>query len=449
MNPPHGARTTLSLDGIAPALRGGAMSLILAAALAGCGEERPPQPQSAQTALALPAPEPSAPVQQRPAIAPLPEPGMAAPAALPGGEGNPAASGRTSTVDHGGKRSADPYAYPLGPLPKGFFINRPSRPQIVREAEVRSAADFAREAQQSGTRLRVHTDIPMSMTVRGSDIEVLVDRGVRIDSLTIAKGSQRVRISGGKYRFIALQLPNGGRMGSNFGDRDFVQDVMIDGVDIDSNTPTQPAIGMYGRRVAIVDSHIRAATYAIWGAGPSPGTGLDPVEIQDLIVARCTLESRGRSRTGDGNVQGVIYNEATVRLVHINRSAIVDSYVQNTIDGFVPVPEGSNTKANYRIHGKSDQNLFARNVLVNSGTQFANTDDDLGAFYFNDNVFYHSSPDLFNPHKGNVRYVEAHGNVVYTRGQQNCLGCAFKRPDWKLDTNEFRPFKTPPKPPAR
>lgn len=429
------------------------MSLILAAAFAGCGEERPSQPQSAPTALArsepAPAPGPSAPVERQPAIAPLPEPTPSpAPSPVAVGE-QPAASGATPAADPAGsKRAADPYAYPLGSLPKGFIINRPSRPQIVREADIRSPAEFAREARP-GTRLRVHVDMPMTAIVRASDVEVLVDPGVRIDSMVIGRASQRVRISGGKYRYIALERPNAGSGGSNFGDRDFVQDVMIDGVDVDSNTPTQPGIGMYGRRVAIVDSHVRAATYAIWGAGVAPGPGLAEAQIQDLIVARCTLESRGRSRAGDGNVQGVIYNEATVRLVNINRSAIVDSYVVNTIDGFVPVPEGSNTKANYRIHGKSDQNLFARNVLVNSGTQFANTDDDLGSFYFNDNVFYHSSPDLFNPHKGNVRYVEAHGNVVYTRGQQNCLGCAFNRSDWKLDKNEFKPFKTPPKPPAR
>jgi hypothetical protein len=438
MNEPSTARAALAL-------------LLAAAALAGCGEERPPQPQSAHTALASPEPA-SRPPPAQAVIAPLPAeplvpPATAAPGVASGTPGADAQGDAPSADGHSGN-AADPYTYPLGELPKRFFINRPKRPQISREVEIRSAADFVRAAQQSGTRLRVRADIPMAMNVRGSDIEVIVDRGVRLDSILIAKGSQRVRISGGEYRFIALQLPNGGAMGSNFGDRDFATDVMIDGVTIDSKTPPQPAIGMYGRRVMIVDSRIRSATYAIWGAGISPGPGLDPVPIEDLIVARSVLESCGRSRGGDGKVEGALYNEATVRLVHIRRSVIVDSYVVNSIDGIVPVPEGSNTKANYRIHGKSDQNFFARNVLVNSGTQFAASDDDLGSFYFNDNILYHSSPDLFNPRAGKVRYVEAHGNVVYTRGRQTCLACGFKNPDWKLEKNEFRPFKAPPKPPT-
>jgi hypothetical protein len=350
---------------------------------------------------------------------------------------------------HGlGGRANDPYAVPLGPLPKGFFVNRPQRPAILRTVDVRNPAEFDRCASRNGSRLRVHVNIPRPVTVRASDMEILVDPGVQIAKLMVAKGQRRVRIHGGNYGSIMLQLPNGGTMGKGFGQNDFVQDVMVDDVTIDNEDSNNPAFGMYGRRVAIVDSRIRSTTYAIWGRGIEPGPGMPTQPVQDLIVARCVLESNGRSPRGDGHIEGA-KNEATVRLVYMERSAIVDSYLLNSVDGFVPVPAGGNTKANYRIHGKSDQNLFARNVLVNSGTQFAADDDDLGAFYFIGNTFYHSSPDLFNPKAGHVRYVEARDNVVYTSSQQRCLGCRCKQPAWRVEHNEVRPFKSPPPPPER
>jgi hypothetical protein len=345
------------------------------------------------------------------------------------------------------KAASDPYTYPLGPLPKGFAVHRPQRPAIAREAEVRTAADFERLASRPGTRVRVRLGIPTPVTVRASDVEVLVDPGVRIHSLMIAKGLRRVRVSGGEYGWITLQLPNAGAMGKPFSSEDYVHDVMIDGVTVTNADSSKIGIEVYGRRVAIVNTRIKAGNYAIWGRGIEPGPGKEALAIEDLIVAGSVLESHGKSPAGNGVSRGA-RNEATVRLRHIQRSAIVDCYLVNSVDGFVPVPEGSDVKANYRIHGKSDQNLFARNVLVNSGTQFGFADDDLGSFYFLDNVLYHSSPDLFNPKAGNTRYVEARGNVVYTSTRHRCLGCGFERPGWKLENNPIKAFRTPPKPPA-
>lgn len=342
---------------------------------------------------------------------------------------------------------SDPYAIALGRLPEGYFVNPPARPVIKRSVDAHTTAELQRVISRPGTRVRVRADIAPGVMVRASDIELIADPGVRIESLVIEKGRGRVRISGGTYRSILLQLPNGGAMGKSFGPNDFVHDVMVDGVTID-NPAARPAFEVYGRRVAIVDSTIRSGAYAIWARGIEPGPAAPPMEVQDLIVARCVLESRGRSPRGDGRIEGAV-NEATVRLVHMNRSAIVDSYLVNSVDGYIPVPKGGNTKANYRIHGKSDQNLFARNVLVNSGVQFAGDADQLGSFYFLGNVFYHSSPDLFNPKAGNVRYLEARDNVVYTRGRRRCFCCGFEKQPWKLENNAIRPFKQPPEAPAR
>ena len=108
----------------------------------------------------------------------------------------------------------------------------------------------------------------------------------------------------------------------------------------------------------VYNSAIRGQAYSVWSGDAGP------YQTEDLVLACSTF--RSHAAAGERN-------EATVRLVSVLRSVVVDSTLQNSNEGsFDPtvndpflVDPPSNTKHNYRIHGHSDLNFAARNLLIN------------------------------------------------------------------------------------
>ena len=155
-------------------------------------------------------------------------------------------------------------------------------------------------------------------------------------------------------------------------------------------------------------------------AGVSPGPLL-------ALVVSATLERGFGAGLRVASAPLVTDLPIILACVSVLRSVVVDSTLQNSnessfdpsLDDPFAVDPPSNTKHNYRIHGHSDLNFAARNVLINSGMMFAGLEDGfadppldhIGHMWVNDNTFHHRVPDLFNP-KETIDVLVARGNVA-------------------------------------
>jgi hypothetical protein len=166
-----------------------------------------------------------------------------------------------------------------------------------------------------------------------------------------------------------------------------------------------------GLRIAIVGSDVTAGRYSVWCGDTAS------FQSEDLILLDNVFRSAGP--------------EATVRFVSVLRSATVGNIMSNTL------------KHNYRIHGVSDLNYAAHNLLVNTGVMFGRMEgDSLNRVFFDDNTFHHTAPDLLNPDTA-IRALSAHDNVAYTNvWSQFYAGSVM--PGWDLANNVIRPYQPPP-----
>jgi hypothetical protein len=376
-------------------MRAQRLCIALVAIGAGCSP-RNEDPVSSQTADTRRLPQPERPVQTAsshtvqpvPPLQPLPQP------AQPG---------------RGGR------LYDVGTLPAELQLRWPRPPRTTREVEVGSLAEFESAAAQAGTRVVVTSDLRGGpATVNASDIDVVVRPGVRIDKLVIGPGQKRVAVHGGHYQAIGMTLP------AQFWPTRVAkpewsnEDVIIDGVKIDA---PEIGIGIYGRRVAVLRSEISAQTYCIWSEA------IMDIGSEDIVLAGNRLKSAGP--------------EATVRLVSAQRTVTVDNVLENSM------------KHNYRIHGRSDLNYAARNVLVNTGVMIGTGDDDqIGRAWFEGNTFYHTAPDLFHPERSRIKSLHVRDNVAYTNVWK-CFMCGAVPEAWRESGNRILPYRKAPERGAR
>ena len=172
--------------------------------------------------------------------------------------------------------------YDLGKLPDEVRPRWPQLPVIERDVTLAGADERDLRWTVPGTRLHVAMDLDW-LIVAADDVEVVVDDGVHVGRVFIERGRKRVRLVGGTYGQIELQIP--GRLfppPKEFHERWMIEDVLLEGVHVESETDI-PLL-LRGRRIAILQSVVKARQCALWCSGTSP------LMSEDLIVAGNRVE---------------------------------------------------------------------------------------------------------------------------------------------------------------
>jgi hypothetical protein len=300
--------------------------------------------------------------------------------------------------------------YALGDLPDRFGeVRWPAPPRITREQDV-EGSEGRRVVDQPGTRVTVHGALD-ELVLAANDLEVRAASGARVAHLVVERGKKRIRIAGGHYGFIELPVPAQYVPGPPVFRREWLaEDVTIDGVDVDAS---DSAFFVRGRRVAILNSHARAERYSIWCGD----TG--DFQSEDVVIAGNRFESAGP--------------ESTVRLVSVRHAVVVDNLLSNT------------NKHDFRIHGTSDEIVFARNRLVKTGIMVGSMPGDrIGAVWILDNELHHSVPSLFQVSPERVQMLVARGNRIFS-DRWHCFVCDHQMGHgWVVADNHMAPYRPAP-----
>lgn len=335
-------------------------------------------------------------------------------------------------------------------------LRLPKQPNIIRETEVASAAEFNSAAAQPGTRIIVTSDISERVFIAASDIEIVnqafvrelwfceTKRGCQGDSRTgtaqpYGVAIHRIRVQGGVYGHMMFPRPHGD-------DQRYITDIDIQNVKVDStlSSTADSAVRVRGKRVMITDSELRGEEYSVVSLHN------DPLQTEDLVI-RCSILN--------SFAPAGVKNEATMRIMNINRSVLVGSVLQNGKESNWSDTATSNvdSKHTYRVHFKSDLIYVANNQFNNSGVMFgdfgSSAAGDIGTIWFINNVWYNRSDGWFNPKLsagGSIDKIVAKGNNVYREGasnynffgsQQDVLETQVQVVD---ENNQMHDFKFPP-----
>ncbi len=333
-----------------------------------------------------------------------------------------AADAPTSSPDDGGPLDAfrppwdggatpdpGPVTYELGAAPAGLEVHWPAPPAIVREVRVTSAAELP-GALSSGTRVVLAVSVDM-LEIAVSDLELLVEPGVRVGSLQIRNQLSRIRVRGGSFGEIGMQIPGTYYPSLEWHAEWRTTDVLIDAVEVDAADTAFLLRG--GVRIAVTNSRAHAVRYGVWFGD----TG--DFESEDVIIAGNRLESDGP--------------EATIRLVHVRRSAVIGNRLTNS------------SKHNYRIHGRSSDNWAARNVFVGTGIMIGTLPADewvIERQWVDDNTLHHDVPSLLEL-DARISPLVMRNNRVYTN-VWDCFVCVAPQPGWVLESNVREPYQPPP-----
>jgi hypothetical protein len=296
----------------------------------------------------------------------------------------------------------------LGALPSELSaLAWAERPRITREVTATSAAQITAEAATPGTRIRVSGASGGDVTIAANDVEIIADGSTSLGKIHIGKSLSRIRVEGGRWTGVLVALP------ANWPDYrpEFMsQDLWFEGMTI--NAPAY-AFEIRGRRIVLAKNDVTAVDYSVW-VGDT-----DTFQSEDLILYDNVFRSAGP--------------QSTVRFVSALRTATVSNVFVN------------GGKHNYRVHGTSDLNYAADNLLVNTGVMLGTMPgDSLGLCWFDDNVFHQTAPDLFNPSTTAVRTLRARRNVVYDNGHSSFLGDRAGTAGWEITDNTVFPYQPPP-----
>ena len=297
----------------------------------------------------------------------------------------------------------------LGPLPAGVVATWPAEPRTTREVVVRTAAEFVAAASMPGTRVRVAASFSQPVQISADDVDVSFEAGVGIGALQIDRALHRVRLVGGRYARIEIQVPAQFFPGpTEWRSEWMAEDVMLDSVEVDSGNN---AIEIRGRRIAVIRSRVHARDYSLWCAET------DRFQTEDVIVAGNTFVSDGP--------------EATFRMVDVLRSITVDNRLEN------------GNKHNYRVHGVSDLNFSARNLLVRTGVMLGTLPgDDLGRQWVIDSTLHHAVPSLFEADPM-IDALVSTNNVIYS-DHSSCWLCGSPPASWTVEGNRVEPYRSAP-----
>jgi hypothetical protein len=229
------------------------------------------------------------------------------------------------------------------------------------------------------------------------DILIVADSVTSLGDVYIPGDARRIEFRGGTYRSFAFEAacPH-------------ARDVLFTGVTVDADAGS--AFEIRGLRVAIIDSTISSPRYSVW-------VGYDGMcKSEHITIAGSVLSSYYDA--------GVTFSpESTIRFVGVGWSAVY----QNTISNV--------EKHNYRVHAYSQHNFAEDNILLTSGVMFGTmSGDTLLDQGFENNIFCHTEPDLFNLGTG-VQDIEAHGNVAYTDVWTSFPHEGTTEPGWSVSGN--------------
>lgn len=339
--------------------------------------------------------------------------GAQPPSAQPGddaGVGGALPSAYESAVN--GKPGEDaPNTPDLGPLPSELdSLVWPTRPQVTNEVTATTAEELEAAVSTPGTRVRLRGVEAGEVRVTADDIEIIADESSSLGRLYIAQSVRRVRVEGGRWAGVKIEVPADFTAGKSFHPELMAEDVWLEGMKVVADEGI--AYEIRGKRIAIVDSDVTAELYSVWCGD----TG--HFQTEDLILYGNVFRSKGP--------------ESTVRLVSVLRSAAVSNVMSNTY------------KHNYRVHGVSDLNLAVDNLLVGTGVMLGTMEGDrLGTVWFDDNVMHHDAPDLFNPSPSSIATLFARRNTAYA--QQHAVFYEGELPPgWVLAENQVAPYQDPP-----
>ncbi|AKF05702.1 hypothetical protein [Sandaracinus amylolyticus] len=272
------------------------------------------------------------------------------------------------------------------------------------DSELRAALDGF-----SNVTVRVHGDHAGFYTVRGSDVEVLLDADASIEALTIAWSQQRIRIAGGTFDTIQIALPIDFNAPSRAPQEHLmVSDVTIECVDVRSS---DTAFFLHGRRIAIVGADVIAARYALF-------TGLiAPLHSEDVIVAHSVLRSAGP--------------EATVRFHEVERAVVARSTLTNP------------GKHNWRVHGVSSLAYLGDSTLVGTGFMLGNEPGDAidHAWIVRSTLHYTGTNGIAIVSPTTTRSLTIADDVFYS---DTPFGLPPAPSDWIITANVTLPYAPPP-----
>jgi hypothetical protein len=297
-------------------------------------------------------------------------------------------------------------SYELGALPDGFGeVVWPAAPRIERQVEL---AGGERVIDRPGTRVVVGGPIER-IVVRADDVEIRGSATGRVDHVLIERGRRRVRIAGGRFGSIELHVPAQHVPPPPMWRSEWmVEDVTIDGVEIEA---ADTAFLVRGRRIAILRSRVSAARYSVW-CGDT-----EDLQTEELVLAGNRFTSAGP--------------ESTVRLVSVRRAVVIDNVLSNTM------------KHDFRVHGESDDVVFARNQLLNTGIMVGSMEGDrIGSVWILDNALHHRVPSLIEVPRERVRRLIARGNRVFS-DDWDCFVCGRPRAGWQVADNLVAPYRPP------
>ncbi len=311
--------------------------------------------------------------------------------------------------DTGPPPDPGPITYELGTPPSGLEIRWPAPPTITRDVRVTSQAELA-AAMTSGTRVTLAVSLAR-VEILQSDIELVVEDGVRVDVLWIGNRIGRIRVRGGTYGGIEVAIPGTYYPTEEWHREWRTTDLLIDDVEVEASDSAFMLRG--GVRMAVTNSRAQAVRYGVW-----LGDTAD-FDSEDIIVA--------------GNHIDVDGPEATVRLVHVERSAVVGNRLSN------------GNKHNYRTHGRSRANWAARNLMIGTGMMLGTLPTDTWTIeqqWVEGNTLHHTAPSLLELDARLVD-LQMRDNVVYT-DVWGCFVCVTAQPSWVLENNEQHPYQAPP-----
>lgn len=328
------------------------------------------------------------------------------------GPHSPASSAGSSAPASSAPPAADTSTTPdLGPLPPELAaLTWPARPRITREVTARTMAELEEAVATPGTRVTLVGVQGGDLDIRANDIELVADASSSLGRLAVTQGIERVRVEGGRWGPIHVEVPADFSSGqASYDPALMARDLSFESMTIDSGGTT--AFEIRGQRIAAVGNDVTTGSYSVWCGD----TG--HFQSEDIILFDNVFRSGGE--------------QSTVRLVSVRRSATVSNVLSNP------------HKHNYRVHGVSDLAVASDNLLVGAGVMMGTMEGDrLERVWFDDNVIHHDAPDLFNPAPG-IRALSASRNMTYCDTHPEFFEGDVQS-GWTMSENQIAPYQAPP-----